>query len=237
MKRTIINCSQTNNPTVETRTEVKNIDGVIIEMQNTPNFDGPTVTVKGGNSKEFWAQHPTDGNRVQMSMGAKLLGKLFEAHPEEANRMGVSAEDIDKLKAGKTRLPNHTLHHRHSGNKEDCPIQGVNKKEHQQNPHRCGMLTSNQDKMGEEAEKQGTLPRNGFERVCNNVEFWMHKHPVATGIGVGVATTGALCGGYGWICKKFGRKSSKWGYAACLLIGTAMGVVAHKHLNDGKTYL
>ncbi len=237
MKRTIINCSQTNNPTVETRTEVKNIDGVIIEMQNTPNFDGPTVTVKGGNSKEFWAKHPTDGNRVQMSMGAKLLGEHFEAHPEEANRIGVSAEDIAKLKAGETRLSNHTLHHKHTGNKNDCDIQIVNKEEHKQNPHRGGMLTSNQDKMGEEAEKQGTLPKNEFERMYNTVSFNAHKHPVATGMIVGAVTSATLCCGYAFVSKKLGIKPKNWGYAACLLIGTAMGVVTHQHLNDGKTYL
>lgn len=237
MKRTLIYSSRTNNPTVETRTEVKNIDGTIIEMRNTPNFDGPTVTVKGGNSKEFWAQHPNDGNKVQMSMAAKLLGEHFEAHPEDANRMGISAEDVAKLKAGETNLPNHTIHHKHTGNKDDCDMQIVDKNKHRENPHRGGMLTSNQDRMREEAEKQGTLPKSKFERVRNTVSFNAHKHPIAAGTIVGIGTSAMLCGGYAYVSKKLGRKPNGWGYTACLLVGTVMGVVAHNHLNDGKVYL
>ena len=237
MKTARINGLKTNMPTVETRTVVKNIDGNIIEVQNAPRFDGPTATVKGGNSEEFWIQHPNDGNRVQMSMGAKLLGEHFEADPEDANRMGVSAEDIAKLKVGETNLPNHTLHHEHTGDKEDCDIQIVNKEDHQQNPHRGGMLTSNQDRMREEAEKQGTLPKNKFERMCNTVSFNAHKHSVATGTIIGIGTSAMLCGGYAFVSKKLGLKPNGWGYTACLLAGTIMGVVTHNHLNDGKVYL
>lgn len=237
MKKAIINGLKTNKPTVETGTVVKNIEGNIIEVQNAPRFDGPTVTVKGGNSKEFWAQHPNNGNTVQMSMGAKLLGKHFEAHPEDASRMGVSAEDIAKLKAGETNLPNHTLHHEHTGNKNDCDIQIVNKEDHKQNPHRGGMLTSNQDRMRKEAEKQGTLPKNKFERICNTVNFNAHKHPVTAGAVAGIGTSAMLCGGYAFVSKKLGVEPNSWGYAACLLVGTAMGVLTHNHLNDRKVYL
>lgn len=236
MKTTKINGLKTHTPTVETKTEVKNIDGNIIEIQNEPQFDGPTVTVKGGNSKEFWGRYPRNGNKVQMSMGAKLLAGYFELHPKEAEKIGVSAEDIALLKAGKTSLPNHTLHHKNTAKKNDCDIQLVRKKQHNKNPHRAGMYTSNQDKMRAEAEKQGTLPKNKFERACNNIKFQAHKHPVMSGMTIGIGTSALLCGGYAFISKKFGFKPNGWGYAVCMLAGTIMGVATHNHLNDGKIY-
>ena len=237
MKRTIIKGCRTSNPTVETRTVVINRGGTIIEVQNDPCFEGPTVTVKGANTKKFWDEHPNDGNRVQMSEGAKLLSKKLEADPKLAAEMGVSNEDTAKLKEGRTDLPNHTVHHLHTGSGDDCDVQLVRKPDHQKNPHKGGMLTSNKDRMNKEAEKQGTLPQNEFERMRNNVEFLMHKHPKATSAGVGVATTAVLCGGYDWVCKKLGRKPSNWGYAACTAIGVAAGVITHSKLNDGKIYL
>ncbi len=237
MKRTKINGLKTNAPTVETKTVVKNIDGNIIEIQNAPCFDGPTVTVKGGNSSEFWNQHSKDGNKVQMSMGAKLLGAHFEAHPEDAKTLGITAEDIIKLKDGNINLPNHTIHHEHTGEKDDCNMQGVRKEDHRRNPHRGGMLTNNQDKMNEEAEKQGTLPKNEFERIRNTISFKAHKHPVAIGVAVGMGTSAMLCGGYAFVSKKLGIKPNGWGYTVCVLAGTVMGVVTHNHLNDGKIYL
>lgn len=237
MKRTIINGLNTNSPTVETQTVVKNIDGNIVEIQNSPRFDGPTVTVKGGNSREFWDRHPHNGNKVQMSKGAELIGNHLENHPNEAKKIGVSAEDIKNLKAGKTDFPNHTLHHKHTGKRDDCDIQLVRKEDHQQNPHRGGMLTSNQDKMREEAQKQGTLPKNKFERTCNTINFNAHKHPVATGMIIGAGTSAMLCGIYAVVSQKLGTKPTGMGYAVCLLTGTLTGIAAHNRLNDGKTYL
>ena len=61
MKTTKINGLKTHTPTVETKTEVKNIDGNIIEIQNEPQFDGPTVTVKGGTTKGLRGRNPRKG--------------------------------------------------------------------------------------------------------------------------------------------------------------------------------
>ena len=168
---------------------------------------------------------------------AMLIAAKLEADPKLAAKMEVSNEDTAKLKEGRTDLPNHTVHHLHTGSGEDCDVQLVRKPDHQKNPHCGGMSTSNKDRMKREAEKQGALPKNEFERMRNNVEFWMHKHPKATGAGVGVATTGVLCGGYAWVCKKLGCKPSNWGFAACAAIGIAAGVITHNKLNDGKIYL
>lgn len=236
MKTCKIKSCKANNPKIKTKTEVINRKGTIIEVRNVPNFDGPTVTVKGANSDEFWRKHPKNGDKIQKSMAAKLLAKKFEKNLEYARKWGFTSDDIAMLKNG--QAPNGwELHHENTGGYNDSRIKLVRTNDHEQNPHKLGMLTGNKDRMNKEAEKQGTLPKNKLERMRNNTEFWMHKHPVATGTGVGVATTGVLCGGYAWVCKKLGRKPSNWGYAACTAIGIAAGVITHSKLNDGKIYL
>ena len=97
MKRCKIRGCRSSNPTVPTRTVVINRGGNIIEVQEDPCFEGPTVTVEGANTKKFWDEHPNDGNRVQMSEGAKLLGRKLEADPKLAAKMEVSNEVTAKL--------------------------------------------------------------------------------------------------------------------------------------------
>lgn len=237
MKITKIQGLRTGHPTVRFQTVVKNIDGNLIEVQNSPCFDGPTVNIKGGNSDEFWRRHPVNGNKVQMATGAKLLAEYFKQYPNEAVKIGVSAGDIINLKAGKTKLPNHTLHHEHTGNGNDCKIQLVRKIDHQRNPHRGGMLTSNKDRMRKAAETQRTMPKNTFERMCNSVNFNAHKYPATASIIIGAGISSIFCRGYVLAAKTLDVKPNAWGYATCMLIGTAIGIVVHSHLKDGKTYL
>ena len=57
------------------------------------------------------------------------------------------------------------------------------------------------------------------------------------GTDICIATTGVLCGGYAWACKKLGRKPSNWGYAACTAIGVAAGVITNRKTNNKKNHL
>ena len=72
---------------------------------------------------------------------AILIAAKLEADTKQAAEMGVSNDDIAKLKIGRTDLSNHTMHYMHTGNGDDCEIRLVRKSDHQQNSHKGGLIT------------------------------------------------------------------------------------------------
>ena len=72
---------------------------------------------------------------------AMLIAAKLEADTKQAAEMGVSNDDIAKLKAGRTDLPNHTMHYTHTGNGDDCEIRLVRISDHLQNSHKGGLIT------------------------------------------------------------------------------------------------
>ena len=71
---TKIKVLRTSQPTVKTKTVVKNYgNGQIAEFTDVPDFKGPRVHLPGVNSTEFWAKNPKSGYRLQMKMASKEL--------------------------------------------------------------------------------------------------------------------------------------------------------------------
>lgn len=227
-----VNTLRTSQPTVATKTVVKNYgNGQIAELTNVPIFNGPRVHLSGANKPEFWAQHPNNGYQTQMEMASKKLYDQCAKNPKLCRTYNLSSSDLNSLSSGKAP-EGRTWHHDHSP-KNDCIMVLVDKVEHKANPHAGGSLTSNNDLMKDRIP----LPDSKVEAIENALDYSMHKHKTVTSLAAGIAVTGTTATLYHWGCKKLGRKASGWGYVTCIALGSIVSVAVHHSLNDGKTYL
>ena len=227
-----IKCLRTSQVTVEMKTVVKNYgNGQIAEFTDVPDFEGPRVHLPGANSPEFWEKNPKSGYRLQAKMASKELYHRCADNPKLCEEYNLSSSDLDSLQAGKAP-EGRTWHHDHSP-KNDCDLELVDKAKHKSNPHYGGSLTSNNDRMKEQLPKPGSK----WEEMKNKADFYVHKQKMTTSIASGIAVGGAAAGLYHCGCKGLGLKPSKWGYAACAVLGGIASALVHSKLNDGKIYL
>ena len=108
---TKIKVLRTSQPTVKTKTVVKNYgNGQIAEFTDVPDFKGPRVHLPGVNSTEFWAKNPKSGYRLQMKMASKELYRQCIHNPKLCEEHNLTSSDLDNLQAGKTP-EGRTWHH------------------------------------------------------------------------------------------------------------------------------
>ena len=248
MKRTQIKSSTNSRHDIPRRTEVVNHRGNIVEYTNTPQFEGPKVCIKGGNSKKFWGANPKGGHKKQMSMASKLLYKQIKANPAKFAQYNFTSEEIENLRLGKAVISKRWVwHHLHcerglfSGEVKDCDMQLVETSKHNVRArglsHKGGSLSSNEDEIEERIKKEGNWEGSKFKRAMNTLEFEAYKHPVATSAGAGGILGGLFCGVYKAGGKLFGYKPTKTGYVVAFGVGATIGSIAtYNKLNDGKKY-